>query len=311
MAPPRAMTALIAIDWGTTAARAYRLDATGAVLDVRAAPLGIQQVKDGRFSDAFAALLGDWQEDPAPRLACGMIGSRQGWIEAPYVACPATLQALCDGIVQVPDVRLRIVPGITTRDGSGIPDVIRGEETQIVGAVGEREDRVLAAMPGTHSKWARVEHGEIVDFMTFMTGELYSVMLKHTILGRLAAEAPMHPGAGFARGAQRGLATGMLAHDMFGARTLALMGELAPEEVADWLSGLLIGREISDARRWANRHGYDGARVRVVGADALVARYELAFAQADVTVERADQHAAAHGLWRIAVHAGLVTVLNR
>jgi 2-dehydro-3-deoxygalactonokinase len=303
---------LIAIDWGTTSARAYRLDATGAVLDVRAVPLGIQQVRDGRFDDALAALLGDWQADPAPRLACGMIGSRQGWVEAPYVACPATMLALVRGIVAVPGTSLRIVPGITTRDSAGVPDVIRGEETQIIGAIDEREERVLAAMPGTHSKWARVEAGRIVDFLTFMTGEIYSVMLKHSILGRLAEEAPAGPpGAAFARGVQRGLTTGMLAHDMFGARTLALMGELMPADVADWLSGLLIGREVSNARRWANRHGYDGARVRLIGADALVARYELALAQADVAVERADQHAAAHGLWRIAVHAGIVNVLHR
>lgn len=300
-------TALIAIDWGTTSVRAYRVDATGAVLDSRSAPLGVQNVQDGRFRDALATVLGDWRDDRAPRIACGMIGSRQGWVEAPYVACPATLADLVGGIVAVPDGMLSVVPGVQTRDPNGLPDVMRGEETQLLGAVDARDERVLAALPGTHSKWARVESGRIVDFMTLMTGEVWSVLLKHSILGRLAkAPAEEGIGPGYAQGVARGLGPGNLVHDIFGARSLALMGELAGEDVADWLSGVMIGREVRNARTWAHRHGYDGARVRLIGDDALVARYLLAFAQADVAVERAHPHAAAHGLWRIAVHAGIV-----
>jgi len=107
------------------------------------------------------------------------------------------------------------------------------------------------------------------------------------------------------RGVERGLGPGSLAHDMFGARTLALMDELSGAEVADWLSGLMIGRELRNARTWAHRQHYDGARVRLIGGDALVARYAAALAQADVCVERAHTHAAALGLWRIAVQAGI------
>ena len=305
-----ASTALIAIDWGTSAARAYRMGAGAKILEVREAPLGVQQITDGQFSAALDTLLGDWQDDPAPRLACGMIGSRQGWIEAPYVRCPASLATLAEGIVRVPGAALFIVPGISTRDANGIPDVIRGEETQMVGAVDEREDRVLAIMPGTHSKWTCVERGHILDFITYMTGEIYSVMLKHSILGRLAETAPRVPGPAFERGVKRGLGSGTLGHDLFGARTLALMGELGVGEVADWLSGLLIGREVRTARTWAQRHGYDAARVRLVGSDTLVARYEQAFALADITVERADAHAAAAGLWRIAIRSGLLIELH-
>lgn len=300
-------TALIAIDWGTTSVRAYRVDATGAVLATRGAPLGVQIVQDGRFGDALATVLGDWRDDRAPRIACGMIGSRQGWIEAPYVGSPATLADLVAGVVAIPEGALTVVPGVQTRDAYGMPDVMRGEETQISGAVDEREERVLAALPGTHSKWACVASGRIVDFMTLMTGEMWSVLLKHSILGRLATPAQTEGiGPGYAKGVARGLGPGNLAHDMFGARTLALTGELAGDEVADWLSGLMIGREVRNARTWAHRHGYDGSRVRLIGDDALVARYELALVQADVAVERAHPHAAAHGLWRIAVHAGIV-----
>ena len=157
--------ALVAIDWGTTSARAYRMDTAGAVLDVREAPLGIQQVRDG-FGEAQADLLGDWRHDPAPRLACGMIGSRQGWVEAPYVDCPATLDALVRGIVRVQGGALAIVPGIAGRDDDGVPDVMRGEETQIVGAVARGAPPTLAILPGTHSKWALVRDGTIDTFAT-------------------------------------------------------------------------------------------------------------------------------------------------
>jgi 2-dehydro-3-deoxygalactonokinase len=300
--------ALIAVDWGTTSMRAYWLDATGAIVDTRSAPRGIQQIRDGGFAAALHELLGPAGEASVPRLACGMIGSRQGWVEAPYVPCPALLTSLVDGIVAVPGAGLRIVPGVTTRDANDVPDVMRGEETQLAGAVDAGESRVLAVLPGTHSKWACVESGRIVDFMSFMTGELWSVLLAHSILGRLAAPAatPEPPGEAFARGVRRGLGAGGLGHDIFGARTLALFGELAGHEVPDWLSGVLIGREIRNARSWARRHGYDASSVRLIGDDALVARYVAALALADVAVERADGHAAATGLWRLAVLAGLV-----
>jgi 2-dehydro-3-deoxygalactonokinase len=299
-------TALIAIDWGTTSARAYCLDTGGEVIASRTVPLGVMQVQDGCFPEALATLLGDWHDVAAPRLACGMVGSRQGWREAPYVDCPAPLANLAAGIVRIPGDVLAIVPGVRTRDANGIPDVLRGEETQLAGAVGATEDRVLAVLPGTHSKWARVERGQLVDFATYMTGEMYSVLLKHSILGRLAQPAGPEPGAAFTRGVSRGLGAGAVCHDLFGARTLALMGELSPADVPDWLSGLLIGREVRDARAWAQRRD-DVDRVRIVGADALATRYAAAMTQAGMTVERSPADAAARGLWRIAQHASLVS----
>jgi 2-dehydro-3-deoxygalactonokinase len=304
--------ALVAIDWGTTSARAYRVAGTGEVIESRSAALGVSRVGDGRFGEALSQLLGDWRDERAPRIACGMVGSRQGWVEAPYIPCPAPLTALVDGLVRTPAGELVIVPGASTRDAHGIPDVMRGEETQIVGGV-DHGERVLVALPGTHSKWACVESGRIVDFMTFMTGEMWHVMLAHSLLGRLAvtAESPSPPGPGFARGVARGLGPGNLVHDAFGARTLALMGELKGDEVADWLSGLMIGRELRNARTWAHRQGYDGSRVRLIGGDALVTRYAAALAQADVTVDRADADAAALGLWRIAVQAGITLPSRR
>jgi len=300
-------TALIAIDWGTTSARAYRLDAAGVVRDTRSATLGIGSLKDGNFASALDSLLDDWRNDDVPRIACGMIGSRQGWIEAPYVECPADLRRLGSALARTPGGELRIVPGARCADAAGVPDVMRGEETQLVGAIRGDDDRVVAVLPGTHSKWAIVERGRLVGFATFMTGELYAVLLAHSILGRMATtERTGDTTEAFDRGVARGSAGVGLAHAIFGARTLALTGELATEEVGDWLSGVLIGDEIRAARGWAREHGVDAAAVRVIGEGALVARYSRALEALDLRAEPGPATAAATGLFRIAQHAGLL-----
>ena len=300
-------TALVAIDWGTSVARAWCLDAGGGITARRDVALGVKHVRDGNFEAALAKLLDALPIGLAPRVACGMIGSRQGWVEAPYVDCPASLTALSDHLVEVPLGSLAIVPGVATRDAAGLPDVMRGEETQLLGAVGADESGVLAVLPGTHSKWARVEHGRIVDFTTFMTGELYAVLIDHSMLGRIAGHEPGRLSReAFSQGVARGLDEGELSHDLFGARTLALYGELASEDVADWLSGLLIGREIRGARAWALRAGIDPSIVRIIGSDALAERYDLALGDAGVLARRASHDAAARGLWRIAQRAKLV-----
>ncbi len=300
--------ALVAIDWGTSHARAYVVDTDGRIVAERAAPVGVGAIHDGDFGGALLRLLGDWTALAVPRVASGMIGSRQGWVEAPYVTCPAGAASVAAAISHTPGGELAVIPGIIVRDEAGVPDVIRGEETQVFGAVRDDERDLLAVLPGTHSKWVHVARGRIVEFETHMTGELYAVLLAHSLLGRLAdaAHAPDVPGPAFARGVARGLAGGGLGHLIFGARTLALTGELAPNEVPDWLSGLLIGREIRSARTWANRRGLDAARVRVIGGDALVARYRQALAQADIDAEAGPGDAAVRGIARVARLANLI-----
>jgi 2-dehydro-3-deoxygalactonokinase len=303
-------TALIAIDWGTTSARAYRLDAAGELLATHGLPLGIKSIRDGQFGAALNALLGDWRDDAVPRIACGMIGSRQGWIEAPYVDCPADLDAFAGRLTKAPGGELAIVPGARCVDATGVPDVMRGEETQLAGALRHDDARVLAVLPGTHSKWAIVERGVLIDFATFMTGELYAVLLAHSILGRMAGagtDSTLDGEAAFTRGIARGLAADGLAHAIFGARTLALGGELAPDQVGDWLSGVLIGDEIRAARGWARERGADGAGVRVIGDDAIVARYMIALGKAGIRAEAGPDAAAAQGLFRIAQRAGILS----
>ena len=297
---------LIAIDWGTSSARAYALDANGGVVSERNAPLGIQRIADGRFADALATLCGGAIPEGVPLLASGMIGSRQGWVEAPYCACPAGFAAIAAGLVGVSGTNLRIVPGLICRDDDGRPDVMRGEETQIFGALAEDDatPRVIV-LPGTHCKWAIVRDSRVETFATFMTGELYAVLRAHSILGRLAMDTT--DDASLARGVRASLRDdAALSRDLFSARTLALTGALASEGVADYLSGLLLGAEIAAARRWLARQQLDAAPVTLIGEARLCARYRQALELAGVAALPGPADAAARGLWKIAVHSGML-----
>jgi 2-dehydro-3-deoxygalactonokinase len=298
--------ALIGLDWGTSVARAYRIAADGTVIDTRSTDCGLQKLGARSFAEAFTDLVGDWSREPLPRIAAGMIGSRNGWIEVPYVDAPATLAALAGGLGRTPGGELAIVPGVMVRDREGTPDVIRGEETEVFGALDDPGADALLVMPGTHSKWVSARGGRIVDFATWMTGEIYAVMLQHSILGRLAESAGGHRDAAFMQGVDSGLRDGAIAHDLFAARTLVLGGNLTPHDVTDFLSGLLIGREVRDGQQWARAHGDSLGNVHVVGADALSDRYSRALARAGITSRRAPA-AAARGLFRIARAASLIS----
>jgi len=186
--------ALVGLDWGTTSLRAYRFAADGKLLDRRARPWGIQHLPPGGYPEAFRAIVGDWTADRpgVPVIMGGMVGSRTGWHEVPYVPCPADVAALAAGLVAWDGGcgPIHIVPGLM-QDGPR-PDVMRGEEVQIVGALAA--DAGLAAasrfvLPGTHCKWAAVDRGRIVGFTTYMTGELFALLRDHSILGRPAKDA--------------------------------------------------------------------------------------------------------------------------
>lgn len=270
---------LIAVDWGTSSLRGARLDAAGGVLEEKNAPLGILNVPDGDFAGTFASLFSDWME-PAGTvcLISGMAGSRQGWVEAPYVACPAGLDELKRHLHWIEPGRIALVPGLSDEQGE-VPDVMRGEEVQIFGAMrlaGIADG--LLVLPGTHSKWATVRGGRVTGFRTYMTGEFYGLLSQHSILARtLDADAALDE-AMFLRGVARASEGEGLLHNAFGARALALFGRLSPSQSTSYLSGLLIGEEL---------RGQDlpvGRNVIAVGAPALTARYALALGQTCVRV---------------------------
>ena len=285
------MPHLIAVDWGTSALRGAHLDGTGRVLEEKSAPLGILNVPNGDFAGVFASLFSDWMK-PAGTicLISGMAGSRQGWIEAPYVACPAGPDELARRLHWIEPVRIAIVPGLSDEQGD-VPDVMRGEEVQIFGAMrlaGLSEG--LFVLPGTHSKWASVEGGRITGFRTFMTGEFYGLLSQHSILARtLDADASLDEAA-FLRGmARAGNGQGLL-HNAFGVRALALFGRLSPPESASYLSGLLIGEELRLQELPAGRE------VIAIGAAALTARYALALGQRGARVRTFGAEATWAGL---------------
>jgi 2-dehydro-3-deoxygalactonokinase len=299
---------LIGLDWGTSSLRAYLLGVDGALIERRDSPLGIMRVENGRFAAAFEAACGDWlrAHPTAPVLLAGMIGSKQGWLEAPYCACPADAGAIARAlaVLDLPGRRAHIVPGLSCTNSAGVPDVMRGEETQIVGAIPVSGNR-LAVLPGTHSKWAWVQDGAVTRFASFMTGEIHAALISHTILGRLMqADAP-HDADAFARGVRYGLeAPQALLSRVFSARTLGLFGHLGAASLPSYLSGLLIGSEIGGALEAPQLDA-----ITVLGNAALTQRYTDAFAIAiaGLSAQAGAADCAALGLWRIAQAAALLT----
>jgi 2-dehydro-3-deoxygalactonokinase len=301
---------LIALDWGTTSLRAYSVATDETVLERVELPQGILQMPDRDFARAFSDATGAWlARDPGvPVLASGMIGSRQGWREVPYVRCPAGLEALARALAPVTTrggETLNIVPGVSLVDADGVPDVMRGEETQILGQFAAHETGV-AVLPGTHSKWVMVEDGFIARFATFMTGEAFAALHAHTILGRLMAATTLDADA-FTRGvdhaARPSAGRGGLLHRIFSARTLGLFDKIGGEALHSYLSGLMIGTEIEEALQWL---GDRPVRATVIGAPELSALYLSALSRRGIAASLGLPEAAARGLLRIARAAGLV-----
>jgi 2-dehydro-3-deoxygalactonokinase len=305
-------TALIGVDWGTTSMRLWRFSPTGEILERKRSDGGILKVADGQFRETLRAVIGNGVAPAIPILMSGMIGSRQGWIEAPYVFCPADVATLAGQLTTVPgDINAQIVPGVALREAGGRRDVMRGEETQILGSRLGREPRLIV-LPGTHCKWVLIEDGRIRDFVTFMTGEMYQALRRHTILARLMPDtdagldiAAVH--RSFAAGLAASLdGEARLMQSLFSIRARGLFDELAPEAAPAALSGLLIGAEISEGLALSRRWGLAEIAPLIVGGDILVERYQTAFRQAGIATTTGNEDAAALGLWRIAQQRNLV-----
>ena len=293
---------LIALDWGSTRLRAFLLGADGEVLETRQSDAGASTLHGAdAFAQALAALVGDWRvAQPALKLlACGMVGSQHGWREAAYVACPADAAALAGQALQLDD-GLSIVPGLV--DDAARPDVMRGEETQIVGALARHPELAADAclvLPGTHSKWARVRAGRVTGFATHMTGELFALLRQHSVLARLMPADGASPSApeAFLQGVDAAREEGGLAHQLFAVRTLGLFKRLAAEQLPDYLSGLLIGHEIASELKG---EGAASQRLALVGDPALCARYAQALARFGQPAPLLLDNTAPAGLWRLA-----------
>ncbi|MDT4840559.1 2-keto-3-deoxy-galactonokinase [compost metagenome] len=297
---------LIGLDWGTSSLRAYWFDERGQVRATRNRPWGVRHLPVGGFDAALADISQGWPS--LPRLACGMVGSRQGWLEVPYVDLQTVADALASGVccLRCADGdELHLVPGLRH---AGAADVMRGEETQIVGALTLQPELAHDSdwiLPGTHSKWACVRDGVITDFRTFLTGELFALLRQHSILGAGSSDGTESPQA-FERGvvAARDSAAAGAFSRLFSARGLLLEGELAGTEVPDYLSGLLIGEEF--------RANLAVGRLRperppqLIGEVALCQRYRHAAGLFDIHLPEPLLDATAHGLWHLACRTGLI-----
>jgi len=286
---------LLALDWGTTSLRGALLSPEGAVLQERALPQGILSVAAGQFPSVFRSAFGDWMQDGRLCLIAGMAGSQQGWLEAPYCACPAGFGDIAARLAWVEPGRIAIVPGLSIEAG-GVPDVMRGEETQVFGALALLGlDDARLVLPGTHSKWVRVAGRRITHFSTWMTGEFYALLRRHSILARTLPDAePPHDADAFAQGVVHARQGAGLLHTAFSTRTLSLFKRLSAEALPSYLSGLVIGEELK-AQLLAR-----GDTVVVIGAPALAARYEQALAAWDVAIQPVGNQATWRGLHAIA-----------
>ena len=319
---------LIALDWGTTSLRAYRLGEHGRVLEQRSFSAGIMQLPDtprmiagvmcsDGFELAFDEACGDWldAQPSLPVIACGMVGSAQGWREAVYRETPASVSGLSSALQSVRSLRgvdVHIIPGVLQR--SALPNVMRGEETQVLGVLAglpaeQALQPLLIGLPGSHSKWVHAADGCIVHFDTFMTGEVFSALSNHTILGRTMQPAAAFDEVAFDRGVAVALsadgAAGPLS-TIFSCRTLGLTGQLNASAQPDYLSGVLIGHELAAlAALQINQSGQLPAVV-LLGGEQLCLRYSRALQACGFARVTVAEQATERGLWQVAAQAGLL-----
>jgi 2-dehydro-3-deoxygalactonokinase len=301
---------LIGLDWGSSSCRAYLYAADGSVIGFREASCGVARLHGGPaapepYEEAFLAMCGPWlAEQPGlPVLACGMVGSDRGWAHVPHRRVPASIDdpgpAAC--VRTRDEVDIHILPGFTDAGGPG--GVMRGEETQLAGL--SVVDREAVVLPGTHSKWVRLSGRTVTGFTTYMTGELYALVTAHSVLAGSIEPADEPAWSAFERGVRYASEQPCPSVSLFSARTRWLAADLRGDEVADYVSGLLIGTELLDAQSLG---GADpAAGLLIAGGQQLNLRYERAATALGWQAVRAVADASARGLWASAGRLGLVT----
>jgi 2-dehydro-3-deoxygalactonokinase len=286
-----ASASLLACDWGTTNLRGWTLDSAGAVVAETELSLGVSTLAPGeagrRFEQEVRPALG---AQGLPAILCGMVGSNLGWALAPYADCPAGFADLARSAIQVaPGVR--IIPGLRCAGLTGAPDVMRGEETQVLGWLAQSAERQLGrhliCHPGTHAKWVVVEDGRIVRFVTAMTGELFAVLSRHSVL---KSEAPASDGEAFEAGLAAAGDGSALTARLFSARSRVAGGNARAESTSSYLSGLLIGAEVATL---PDLLGGGGAPMVLLGEATLCSRYRHALERRNIAATVFDGKSAA------------------
>lgn len=285
----------VAVDWGTTRLRASLIGRDGAVLAREQSDTGVQSVPKGGFPQALQAACSRWFEahPDLPVIMAGMVGSRNGWVEAPYLHCPCAASDLAGNLTAIEGFgrEVLVVPGVDIRWPDDSYDVMRGEETKVFGT--GLEDG-LVCMPGTHSKWVELAAGRMTRFSSFITGELYAAM-SASFVARLA-EAPDDPGSGESEAAAAARAGGGLTRALFQARTRVLAGDMSPRGVRPFLSRLLVETEVAGASELFGAP----ASVHLVAADPQLGVYRRVLESRGIRVEVVEPAAATlAGLTRI------------
>jgi len=287
---------LIVIDWGTSNFRAQLLDQGGTVCDSFSSEKGVGKLTREAMREEVLQLHNLWPDANADILACGMVGSSLGLVEAPYLSCGVGTADIAAAITTtaVDDIQLHIVPGVRCHNTATGWDVMRGEELQAVGWAALQTDGSkasgLCVMPGTHSKWARLQEGRIEHFSTAMTGEIFALLTQQGLL-RHHITADVAYGPAFERGLAQGAQQTGLARHLFSVRANSLHRELSTADASGFVSGLLIGAEIADALVLNNWTAASGP-VHIIGASKLIELYSKALAYFKVESTTTDSHRA-------------------
>lgn len=291
---------MIAVDWGTSNLRLYRMSDSGEVLERRRCEGGLFNTADA-YAELLRREIQGWDDQDI--VLSGMVGSRSGWLEMPYLECPVSQGELAAGMHRFTpagfeDRRLWLIPGVCDRQSASVPDVMRGEETQIAALLDVLPGGThVICLPGTHSKWVTVRDGRIISVATAMTGELFAVLRGHSILGKLMSQEDRFDAYAFDAGLRRSAEVGGWLQHLFSVRTAGLFREFSDTALPSYLSGILIGHEVraSDLLTRVPRP----AQVHLVGSDRLLASYAHALTALGLGVQRHSEHLAAVGMAKL------------
>lgn len=297
----------IAVDWGTTNLRVFLMNHDGYIQAQRDSDRGMLKLGSAEFESVLSDLLGDWLTPDLPIYMAGMVGSRGGWQEVPYQQCPIKLDDLSEHLfwlsTSLPN-KVAIVPGLRGTSVGGLLDVMRGEETQLLGALdwleeqGRADESPIFCLPGTHCKWVQITEGKVTQFSTSITGELFARLNDESSLVKGLPKSDQLNEEAFKKGVQASLQAGGILHHLFSARSRFVCGELAADEVRDYLSGVVIGHDVNDILSSIDT---PTAPVFIIGSETLSARYALALSSRDLTSEfLAANEASIRGLKRLA-----------